>query len=589
MPRRLALIVGIGRYQAFSQLPTALRDAETMAHVLKQVAGFDEVLTLIDPDAGQLAEASEYLFAEKEPDDLLLFYFSGHGIKDERGMLHLAVPRTRKHASGELVRATAVSCRHIHDIMSGSRSRRQVVILDCCFSGAFAEGLQPKDGGHIDMRAQLGGEGRAVLTSSASTQFSFDTSETGLSTYTQYIVNGIATGEADLNHDGLITIDELHEYAKARVQAARPAMSPQILPTREGYSIVISAARKADPGRAYAAKVREVASATGEVSRVAAQILGLRRQQLGLSDAQAEMIEETELRPRRARADARRELRRAVYQARRRGRVRSEQSLLNELRVALDLGEGELHAMLAEPLSAQQAMVLGVWFWPQRLLLAAAVLAAAGTVTYVALSLTQSTPSSPASPGPTVARTTATEAPAEHPEPSSRQPDPPTSRPSERAPSGPAWLEPSHDEPARAEPARDEPAREEPRAPEPRDPAPGIDPLPPSPGSEPPSNPAITTSSWVIRLTSDSSLDEAKQWAAMLADRTLEGAALRPQIVRHGRYYCILIGPYDDEYEANRLLPTAKLLLGQGGYVQYMPRWCSYMYDQYDGVRTCIR
>ena len=571
MPRRIALVVGIGRYQALSQLPTALRDADTMAHVLKQVAGFDEVMTLIDPDAGQLAEASEYLFAGKETEDLLLFYFSGHGVKDERGLLHLAVPRTRKHASGELVRATAVSCRHIHDIMSGSRSRRQVVILDCCFSGAFAEGMQPKDGGHIDLRAQLGGEGRAVLTSSASTQYSFDASETGLSTYTQYIVNGIATGEADLNHDGLITIDELHEYAKARVQASRPGMSPQILPTREGYSIIISAARKADPGRAYAAKVREVASAAGDIPRVAAQILALRRQQLGLSDVEAEAIEESELRPRRARANARGELRRAVYRARKRGRVRSEQSLLNELRVALDLGEAELHALLAEPLSAQQAMVLGVWFWPQRLLLAAGVLAIAAAGTYLALSWTNAGPEKPLDPG------VVTQGPA------------PTNTPDKPAPRAPEnhFETPPRPSPAPAPELHDKPMPREPTA-EP-DPPTGLDTLPPAPGSEPPSNPDITTSSWVLRLSSDSSLDEAKQWAAVLAGRTLDGVALRPQIVRHGRYYCILIGPYESEYEAQRLLPTAKLLLGQGGYVHYMPRWCSYMYDQYDGVRTCVR
>lgn len=575
MPRRIALVVGIGRYQAFAQLPTALRDAETMGHVLKQVAALDEVRVLTDPDAGQLAEASEYLFADKETDDLLLFYFSGHGVKDERGQLHLAVPRTRKHASGELVRATAVSCRHVHDIMSASRSRRQVVILDCCFSGAFADGLQPKDGGHVDLRSQLGGEGRAVLTSSASTQFSFDASESGLSTYTQYIVNGIATGEADLNHDGQITIDELREYAKARVQISRPAMSPQILPTREGYSIVISAARKADPGRAYAAKVRELASAGGELTRVAAQVLALRRAQLGLSDAQADAIEATELGPRRARANARAILRRAVYQARRRGRIHSEQSLLNELRVALDLGESELAALLAEPLSAQQAIVLGGWF--------SASCSPPACSPSSPPSPTSLSPSARASPTPLSRRAwPPPRHPADPPSRASRTP-PPTrstsprtahprlaSRPRPRSPILPSSTNPTPHEVEKLPPA------------------PGSEP-PSNPGSEPPSNPDITTSSWVIRLTSNYSLDEAKQWAATLADHTLDGVALRPQIVKHGTFHCILIGPYASEDKANRLLYDAKQLLRQGGYVQYMPRWCPYMDDQIDGVRRCYR
>ena len=47
----------------------------------------------------------------------------------------------------------------------------------CCFSGAFAEGLSAKDDGTVDLRSQLGGEGRAVLTSSNSIQYSFEQEE----------------------------------------------------------------------------------------------------------------------------------------------------------------------------------------------------------------------------------------------------------------------------------------------------------------------------------------------------------------------------------------------------------------------------
>jgi hypothetical protein len=153
-------------------------------------------------------------------------------------------------------------------------------------------------------------------------------------------------------------------------------MSPQILPTREGYSIVISAARKADPGRAYAAKVRELARPAASSPASPAQVLALRRAQLGLQRAQADAIEATELGPRRARANARATLRRAVYQARRRGRIHSEQSLLNELRVALDLGEQDLQNLLIEPIGVQRAKVLGWRQWPQRLLVYASISAA---------------------------------------------------------------------------------------------------------------------------------------------------------------------------------------------------------------------
>ena len=71
---------------------------------------------------------------------------------------------TRKN----LLRATAVPASFVHEIMNDSRSKRQVVILDCCFSGAFAEGLLAKDDGAVDVQTQLGGEGRVVLTSSTS-------------------------------------------------------------------------------------------------------------------------------------------------------------------------------------------------------------------------------------------------------------------------------------------------------------------------------------------------------------------------------------------------------------------------------------
>lgn len=549
VPRRIALVVGVRDYIQFSQLPNSLRDAEMMAHVLKVVAGFDEVSILIDPDQMRLAEAIELLFADRDKDDLILLYYSGHGIKDERGQLFLAVPNTRKHVSGELVRASAVPCRHIHDTMSASRSRRHVVILDCCFSGAFAEGMLAKDAGHLDLRSQLGGEGRAVLASSGSTQYSFDASDTGLSTYTQFLVRGIASGEADLNHDGLITIDELHEYARLHVQAVRPAMSPQILPTREGYSIVISAAQKVDPQRAYTAKVREVADRSGVLSRVALQVLAMRREQLGLGLGDAQRIESAELAPLRARASARAALRKAVFQARRRRSLATERPLLNELRIALNLGEGDLQSIVDEPLARQRRLVLGWLFWPERIFVAtlaiALVVGAVAIGTFLGNNSDDTPASSPAStptaPVPSVSPATASIGPAQ--------------------PVAPASSPPGHPAPAGTK----------------------------AQSAEAPSNPDIQGAVWVTALACKFDRAEALLLAKRVAQEEIDGRRLRPQVVHHGNVNCVLIGPFSAQWEAMNQGEKARPILNQGVKTYNMLTWCTYLGPQYSGVRQCSR
>lgn len=121
-----------------------------------------------------MEEAIETLFSGRQKDDLVLLYFSGHGVKDEAGRLSLTNSQTRKNLKGELIQTTATTATLIHGMMEKSRSRRQVIILDCCFSGAFAEGMKAKDDNSVDIKNQLGGEGRAVLTSSTSTQYSLN-------------------------------------------------------------------------------------------------------------------------------------------------------------------------------------------------------------------------------------------------------------------------------------------------------------------------------------------------------------------------------------------------------------------------------
>lgn len=129
--------------------------------------------------------------------------------------------------------------------MSDSYSQRIVVILDCCNSGAFTNGMTSKgDKNIIDIKAELGGEGRAILMSSSSTQSSFESESSELSIYTKYIVKGIKTGEADIDGDGKISVSELHQYASQNVSLESPTMTPQFFAIMEGEPILLARSPK---------------------------------------------------------------------------------------------------------------------------------------------------------------------------------------------------------------------------------------------------------------------------------------------------------------------------------------------------------
>jgi uncharacterized caspase-like protein len=202
---KVALLIGVSEYEpGLSRLPGAVKDVEAMQRVLQrpEIGGFDQVKTLTNPDPLLMQGEIESLFSERSKEDLVLLFFSGHGVKDDRGKLYFATRITRKSPRGELIKSTAVPASFVHEIMNNSRSKRQVVLLDCCFSGAFAEGMSAKDDGVVDVKEQLGGEGRAVLTSSTSTQYSFEQQETDLSVYTRYLVEGIDARDRPLKMIG---------------------------------------------------------------------------------------------------------------------------------------------------------------------------------------------------------------------------------------------------------------------------------------------------------------------------------------------------------------------------------------------------
>jgi Tol biopolymer transport system component len=230
MSGKYALIIGNAEYidPKLPQLTAPIKDAEDFAYILKDqdICAFDEVNTLLNQPSTSVIEAIDEFFDQKRPDDMLVLYFSGHGIKDELGSLYLAFKNTIRSR----LRATAIKSDYIREAMDQSRSKRQVLILDCCNSGAFPPGTKAELGGPMGMAKAFQGYGRFVLTASDATQLAWEgdqvIGETDKSLFTHFLIKGLK-GEADGDSDGRITVDELYDYAYDEISKVTPKQTPR--------------------------------------------------------------------------------------------------------------------------------------------------------------------------------------------------------------------------------------------------------------------------------------------------------------------------------------------------------------------------
>ena len=249
MGQRLALIIGNSTYLdgALSRLLSPDADVGALGEVLldPELGGFDDVNVLVNMSSHIIRRSIASFFSKKSREDLLVLYFSGHGVLDDQGHLHLAVRDT----DSKLLRGTAISANFITDEMNNSRSQRQVLILDCCHSGAFARGTKGRPGASVGTASAFEGTGygRVVLTASDATQYAWEgeqvIGEAENSLFTHYILQGIKGGEADLNRDGQITIDELYDYVYERVIRQTQKQTPGKWSYKERGEIVVSRAR----------------------------------------------------------------------------------------------------------------------------------------------------------------------------------------------------------------------------------------------------------------------------------------------------------------------------------------------------------
>ena len=235
--QRRALIIASDEYDhpGLSRLKAPAADAEALANVLgdKEVGGF-QVKVVHNEPAYIVGGHIEDLFADSQSDDLVLLHFSGHGLKSDSGELFFAARNTRPDRLG----STAVPADFVQRCMRSSRARSIVLFLDCCYGGAFGEGVAVRAAGSANVLESFpagklgGGRGRAVITASSAMEYAFegnslaDEHQQQPSVFTAALVEGLTSGDADKDEDGLVSLDELYDYVYDRVKERNPKQTP---------------------------------------------------------------------------------------------------------------------------------------------------------------------------------------------------------------------------------------------------------------------------------------------------------------------------------------------------------------------------
>lgn len=246
MAAKFALIIGNSQYDDsnLSRLQAPDLDVHGLEEVLKApaIGQFDEVTTLLNESTATVRRAVARFYERRRRDDLLLLYFSGHGVKDDHGRLYLALRDTET----ALLAGSAIEASFITGRMDHSVSKRQVVMLDCCHSGAFTAGAKAAQGVSVGTAEAFEGSGlgRVVLTATDSTQYAWEgdriVGDAEASLFTHFVIDGLKTGAADRDEDGVITIDELYDYVHDRVVDTTPRQTPRKWNYRRDGDLVIA-------------------------------------------------------------------------------------------------------------------------------------------------------------------------------------------------------------------------------------------------------------------------------------------------------------------------------------------------------------
>ncbi|MEY9860610.1 hypothetical protein ABH935_006247 [Catenulispora sp. GAS73] len=214
--RSRIVLVGVESYTdaLIPDEPAIADNVADLAEVLTDPAlgAFDPEHLLVAPDGAGVEEVGSLLLtAAAEAEDLLLFYYAGHGFPTtSRAELHLSLAGT----GIDRLAFTALPFDAVRDVFLESRARSRVVILDCCYSGKAIGRIL----GDADVLEPLDIAGTYTLTASPATRpASAALPGERHTAFTGRLIELLRTGSPEAGPD--LSLGDIYRHLRTRLRA----------------------------------------------------------------------------------------------------------------------------------------------------------------------------------------------------------------------------------------------------------------------------------------------------------------------------------------------------------------------------------
>jgi hypothetical protein len=219
-PTAYAIVIGVEKYSRGLPAPAGSRgDALRFAEMAKTSLGIvpTHVQLALDEEAtkASIERTLSWAQASVPAGGRIYFYFSGHGAPDPSAGTAYIVPAD---GDPQFLEDTAVPLKEVLAKLGRSKAKEVFVFVDACFSGVgersvIAHGVRPL----VRVRDEAPSAQTAIFSASAGNETAGPAPGGGGGLFSTLLLDALGKGDADINGDGQVSLDELKQWVTPRV------------------------------------------------------------------------------------------------------------------------------------------------------------------------------------------------------------------------------------------------------------------------------------------------------------------------------------------------------------------------------------